>query len=299
VSSQVGTFPQVTLPIDLANGLKMDPSEAKALGSLFTEEYNKADPFPHIVLDGILPDELIQKILADFPSASRENGDKDKVFHIGYGGDHKRQVMPEDCARFSRELFLFFNSRPMLQFLEGLTGIDSLLPDPYFTGGGYHEITKGGRLGVHADFRINPQLHVQRRLNMLIYLNPEWNDDWKGQLELWSRDMKQCVQKVSPLLNRCVVFNTEADTWHGHPDPLEVPDGVSRKSIALYYYTASRLVYEETPRRSTMYVARPGDSARDRAEARMFRREEYLKDWLPPAAYRGWTKVRRALARKA
>src|SRR4051812_30863844 len=101
----------------------MDPSEAKALGSLFTEEYNKADPFPHIVLDGILPDELIQKILADFPSASRENGDKDKVFHIGYGGDHKRQVMPEDCARFSRELFLFFNSRPMLQFLEGLTGI--------------------------------------------------------------------------------------------------------------------------------------------------------------------------------
>lgn len=299
MSSQVGTFPQVTLPIDLANGLKMDPSEAKALGSLFTEEYNKADPFPHIVLDGILPDELIQKILADFPSASRENGDKDKVFHIGYGGDHKRQVMPEDCARFSRELFLFFNSRPMLQFLEGLTGIDSLLPDPYFTGGGYHEITKGGRLGVHADFRINPQLHVQRRLNMLIYLNPEWNDDWKGQLELWSRDMKECVQKVSPLINRCVVFNTEADTWHGHPDPLEVPDGVTRKSIALYYYTASRLVYEETPRRSTMYVARPGDSARDKAEARMFRREEYLKDWLPPAAYRGWTKVRRALARKA
>jgi Rps23 Pro-64 3,4-dihydroxylase Tpa1-like proline 4-hydroxylase len=288
----------VTLPIDLANGLKMDPAEAKALGSLFTEEYNKADPFPHIVLDGILPDELVQKILADFPSSSRENGEKDQVFHIGYGGDHKRQVMPEDCARFSRELFLFFNSRPMLQFLEGLTGIDSLLPDPYFTGGGYHEITKGGRLGVHADFRINPQLHVQRRLNMLIYLNPEWNDDWKGQLELWSRDMKQCVQKVSPLLNRCVVFNTEADTWHGHPDPLEVPDGVSRKSIALYYYTASRLVYEETPRRSTMYVARPGDSARDRAEARMFRREEYLKDWLPPAAYRGWTKVRRALARK-
>ena len=299
MSSQVGAFQQVTLPIDLSDGLRMDPVEAKALGSLFTEEYNKAEPFQHIVFDGILPDELIARILADFPSAVRENATHDKVFTIGYGGDHKRQIMPEDCDRFSRELFLFFNSRPMLQFLEGLTGIDSLLPDPYFTGGGYHEITKGGRLGVHADFRINPQLHVQRRLNMLIYLNPEWNDDWKGQLELWSRDMKECKQRVSPLLNRCVVFNTEADTWHGHPDPLEVPDGISRKSIALYYYTASRRVYEETPRRSTMYVARPNDSAKDKAEARMFRKEEYLKEWLPPVAYRGLAKVRRALKRIA
>jgi hypothetical protein len=296
VSSQVGGFQRATLPIEVGDGLKMDPDEAKALGSLFTEEYNKADPFEHIVLDGILPDELVAKILADFPSAARKN---DEVFNIGYGGDHKRQVMPEDCDRFSREMFLFFNSRPMLQFLEGLTGIDGLLPDPYFMGGGYHEITKGGRLGVHADFRINAQLHVQRRLNMLIYLNPDWNDDWNGQLELWSRDMKQCVQRVSPQLNRCVVFNTEADTWHGHPDPLEPPDGVSRKSIALYYYTASRGVYDETPRRSTMYVARPTDSAKDKSEARKFRTEEYLKDWLPPVAYRGLSKVRRALKKKA
>ena len=299
MSSQVGAFQQVTLPIDLSNGLKMDAAEAKALGSLFVEEYNTAAPFEHIVFDGILPDELVARILADFPSASRANGGNDKVFTIGYGGDHKRQVMPEDCDRFSRELFLFFNSRPMLQFLEGLTGIDGLLPDPYFMGGGYHEITKGGRLGVHADFRINTQLHVQRRLNMLIYLNPDWNDDWKGQLELWSRDMKECVQRVSPVLNRCVVFNTEADTWHGHPDALEPPEGVSRKSIALYYYTASRQVYEETPQRSTMYVTRPNDSAKDKTEARRFRREEYLKDWLPPVAYRGLSRIRRALKKKA
>lgn len=299
MSSQVGAFQQVTLPIDISNGLKMDAAEAKALGSLFRDEYNKADPFEHIVFDGILPDELVARILADFPAATRENGANDKVFTIGYGGDHKRQVMPEDCDRFSRELFMFFNSRPMLQFLEGLTGIDGLLPDPYFMGGGYHEITKGGRLGVHADFRINTQLHVRRRLNMLIYLNPDWNDDWKGQLELWSRDMKECVQRVSPLLNRCVVFNTEADTWHGHPDALEPPEGVSRKSIALYYYTASRQVYEETPHRSTMYVSRPTDSAKDKAEARKFRTEEYLKDWLPPVAYRGLSKVRRALKKRA
>jgi hypothetical protein len=164
-------------------------------------------------------------------------------------------------------------------------------------GGGFHEITRGGRLGVHADFRINDQLHLQRRLNMLIYLNPDWQDEWKGQLELWSRDMAQCVRRVTPMLNRCVVFNTDADTWHGHPDPLLTPDGVTRKSIALYYYTASKAVYAETPKRSTMYVARPTDSAEDRAAARRFRTEEYLKDWLPPVAYRGLNRVRRLLAR--
>ena len=274
----------------------MDPVEARSFGSLFNEEYNKADPFEHIVLDGILPDELVEKILADFPRGARAN---DGVFNIGYGGENKRQIMPEDCDQFSREMFLFFNSRPVLQFLEGLTGIEGLLPDPYFSGGGYHEITKGGLLGVHADFRINQQLHVQRRLNMLIYLNPEWNDDWKGQLELWSRDMKQCVRRVSPLLNRCVVFNTDADTWHGHPDPLQTPDGVTRKSIALYYYTASREVYAEVPSRSTMYVARPGDTAENKIAARKFRTEEYLKDWLPPLAYRGLNKIRRRLKRAA
>ncbi len=185
----------------------------------------------------------------------------------------------------------------MLQFLEGLTGIDGLLPDPYFMGGGFHEISRGGRLGVHADFRINEQLHLQRRLNLLIYLNPEWEDEWAGCLELWSRDMKACVQKLTPLLNRCVVFNTEADTWHGHPDPLNIPEGKTRRSLALYYYSASRGVYNEVPARSTMYVARPHDSAEDKSQARSFRFEQYLKDWVPPVAYRGIHRVRRVLAR--
>jgi hypothetical protein len=109
--------------------------------------------------------------------------------------------------------------------------------------------------------------------------------------------MKQCARKVSPLLNRCVVFNTEADTWHGHPDALAVPDGVTRRSMALYYYSASRQVYNETPKRSTMYVARPTDSARDKSEARRFRIEQYLREWMPPVAYRGYSRVRRALNR--
>jgi hypothetical protein len=221
------------------------------------------------------------------------------VFNIGYGGQHKRQLMPEDCDGFARGFFQFMNSRPMLEFLEGLTGIAGLMPDPYFTGGGFHETTRGGKLGIHADFRINDQLHVQRRLNLLVYLNETWSDDWKGQLELWDKGMKECRARISPIWNRCVVFSTDENTWHGHPDELLSPDGVKRRSVALYYYTASQHIYKEVPHLSTMYQARPTDSAAVRGEARRFKTEEYLRDWMPPVVYRGWTRLRSLPSRVA
>lgn len=282
----------VTLPIEHADGLSMDAREARALGEMLADDYRNADPFPHIVLENILPETLIREIHAHFP---KERLAKDVVFDIGYGGHHKRQVMPEQCDAYARQFFHFMNSQPVLQFLEGLTGIEALLPDPYFTGGGFHETTRGGKLGVHADFRIHEQLNVQRRINLLIYLNETWDDAWRGQLELWDRNMTACRARVSPLWNRCVVFSTDADSWHGHPDELLTPEHVKRRSIALYYYTASKSVYDEVPNLSTMYQARPHDSADIRKEARDFKTEQYLREWLPPVMLRGLYKVRRGL----
>jgi|KBSMisStaDraftv2_1062788.scaffolds.fasta_scaffold16576_2 hypothetical protein len=280
---------QVTLPIAEDDGLRMDAAEAKGLGDLLHEDYVSAQPFPHIVLDGILPGDLPRRILANFPVAALAS---DTVFNINYGGHFKRQVAPEDCNAFVRELFHFFNSRPMLAFLEGLSGITGLLPDPYFEGGGFHEISAGGLLGIHADFRIHERLHLQRRLNLLIYLNENWQDEWNGRLELWDRKMQGCVKAISPLINRCVVFNTDADSYHGHPDPLATPPEVKRRSIALYYYTASKAVYREVPNLSTMYHARPSDSAAVRREAAAFRATEYFKDFAPPVLFRLYEKVR-------
>ena len=280
---------QVTLPIAEDDGLRMDAAEAKGLGDLLHEDYVSAQPFPHIVLDGILPGDLPRRILANFPVEALAS---DTVFNINYGGHFKRQVAPEDCNAFVRELFHFFNSRPMLAFLEGLSGITGLLPDPYFEGGGFHEISAGGLLGIHADFRIHERLHLQRRLNLLIYLNENWQDEWNGRLELWDRKMQGCVKAISPLINRCVVFNTDADSYHGHPDPLATPPDVKRRSIALYYYTASKAVYREVPNLSTMYHARPTDSASVRREAAAFRATEYFKDFAPPVLFRLYEKVR-------
>lgn len=286
----------VTLPIDISDGLRMDPQEARGLGSLLAEDYRSADPFPHIVIDNILPEPLIRRVFEHFP---KDRLSDDIVFDIGYGGQYKRQVMPEQCDAFVRQFFHFMNSQPMLQFLEGLTGIHALLPDPYFNGGGFHETSRGGKLGVHADFRIHEQLNVQRRINLLIYLNETWDDAWNGQLELWDKKMSECRARVSPLWNRCVVFSTDADTWHGHPDELLVPEHVKRRSVALYYYTASKNVYNEVPNLSTMYQARPTDSPAIRKEAREFKTEQYLRDWMPPVLLRGFYKARRGVAKVA
>lgn len=270
----------------------MDANEAKALGEMLAQEYREADPFPHMVMDNILPDSIIQEVIRNFPTEAIKT---DTVFNIGYGGLHKRQVMPEDCSGYNKNLFHFFNSRPVLQFLEGLTGIQGLLPDPYFEGGGFHETSRGGKLGIHADFRVNSRLHLQRRLNLLIYLNPVWKEDWMGQLELWDREMKNCKVRVAPILNRCVVFSTDADTWHGHPDELNTPDGVTRRSLALYYYTASKDIYHEVPTMSTLYKARPGDSSAVKAEAIRFQADQYFRQWAPPVFVRGFYKVKNGI----
>jgi hypothetical protein len=131
-------------------------------------------------------------------------------------------------------------------------------------------------------------------MNVIVYLNEGWREEYSGSLELWSRDMKNKVKSVAPVINRCVIFNTDADSYHGHPDPLATPDGVLRRSVALYYYTASKAVYEEVPNVSTMYAARPNEGGQNRREAAMLRREQHLQQWVPPAVLR----YSRALARR-
>ncbi len=160
-------FQQATLPISINDGVYLSVEAAKQLGENLSGDYCFAEPFPHIVIDNFLPEALIDKIISNFPTEKLEN---DVVFDMGYAGLHKRQIMPAECNGFIREVFGFFNSEPIVQFLESLTTIPSLIPDPHFVGGGFHETSKGGKLGIHADFRINEALHLNRRINVIIYL---------------------------------------------------------------------------------------------------------------------------------
>ena len=253
------------LPIASVDGFVLDHAVSRAIGEDLMGEYAFAEPYPHIVIDNFLPIEMAEQLLAHFPEDAKAH---DKTYQKGYGGTHKRQILPYDCDAYLRDAFAFFNSAPMLQFLEGVTNIRGLLPDPYFSGGGLHETSNGGLLGIHADFRVNESLQTIRRVNMLIYLNKDWQDSYGGKLELWDREMKAVVKSVAPIFNRCVIFNTDEDSFHGHPDPLTLPEGVSRRSIALYYYTALPISNDSGESRHTLYVARPHDSEQVKAEVR-------------------------------
>jgi hypothetical protein len=219
-----------------------------------SSEYQSAEPFPHIVIDEFFPSSVISQMLDYFPNP------RDVVW-TQYKNDQEVKLEFSKVDRLPpplRTALYFCNTTPMLQFLEKLTGISDLIPDAYFVGGGLHQIERGGKLEVHADFNKLPQWNLDRRLNLLLYLNPEWKDEYGGHLELWNRKMTKLVRKVLPVANRCVIFSTESDSYHGHPHPLNCPDGWTRKSIALYYYTNGRAdKHKLQAPHSTLFQERP------------------------------------------
>jgi hypothetical protein len=145
----------------------------------------------------------------------------------------KRKLFPPWLGEVTDEP----NSPRVVSWLSALTRIPDLVSDPSLEGGGLHQSTRGGFLNVHTDFSHHYHKHWRRRVNLILYLNPEWCAEWGGAIELWDRTMLSCIAKYRPLVNHALIFNTDEKSWHGFPDPLDCPEGVSCKSLALYYYT--------------------------------------------------------------
>jgi len=253
------------------------------------ERYQSARPFPHIVIDDFLPRPLIDMCLAEF-DVSRN--DEQTVYNRSQER-LKREYKPDELSPKPRTLFYAFNSRPFLTVIENITGITGLIPDPFYAGAGFHEIHTGGHLSVHADFNHHKPMDVERRINVLIYLNDDWREEYGGQLELWDEQMTRSVQSVVPIANRCVIFNTTSTSHHGNPNPVNVPDGRTRKSIALYYYTAT---WDRSKRsHSTQFQVRPGSEDKVDWKIKMM---EFAMDLAPPVAVRAAKKARRAIRRR-
>lgn len=213
------------------------------------EQYRSATPFPHIVLDGLFPDDVLARVLEQFPKP-------DEIDWVRFDSPTEKKLGYFHTSELRDDLWRFLmhmNSPPMLEFLERLTGIEGLVPDPYFGGAGPHQILPGGYLKVHADFNVHPKLNLDRRLNMLIYVNRDWREEYGGHLELWDTQMSACCEKILPVFNRTVVFDTTDTSYHGHPEPLRCPEGMSRKSVSLYYYTNGRPQEERTPPHDTIF----------------------------------------------
>jgi Rps23 Pro-64 3,4-dihydroxylase Tpa1-like proline 4-hydroxylase len=217
-------------------------------------EYRDNTPFPHIHLTDFLDAGLARRIAAEFPKPTDTSWIQYKHYNENKLGKTNRAEFPPLIGQLIDEL----NSSEFVSFLSQLTGIPNLMSDPSLEGGGMHQTERGGFLNMHADFtHHHHQDSWRRRCNLILYLNDGWKEEWGGAIEFWDRDMKRCAAKVLPLLNHVVIFNTDEESYHGYPDPINPPDGVSRKSIALYYYTQEADT-KFTPR-STNYQARPDD----------------------------------------
>ncbi|NUB42914.1 2OG-Fe(II) oxygenase [Fertoebacter nigrum] len=263
------------LPFD-PETLLLPPDAAREAAKPFTDAYRSAAPYPHAGFDNFLPTEILERVigeLAELPESETSfNRAQERL---------KSSYTPERLGTYTKNLFYALNSKPFILFLEELTGIEGLIPDPYFAGGGIHRIETGGHLDIHADFNHHAKLNLERRLNVLIYLNHDWKAEYGGSFELWNKDMTAKVGSFVPTFNRMVCFSTTSDSWHGNPEPVNHPAGTPRQSIALYYYTAT---WDATRKdHTTLFKPRPGTAdQRDKQTAR----REMLQDLLPPVIFR-------------
>lgn len=228
--------------------------------ALLFERYDKAQPFRHLVLDDFFEPEHAESLLDQFPEfdvkkAMNENGE------IGAKCVHDN--LPE-LGKPYRALDEYIQSREFLDWLECVTGIDELVYDPDYFGGGTHENRHGQDLDPHVDFNKHPKTGLHRRLNLIIYLNHEWDDEWGGAIE-FHKDPRLApeenqIEYVQPKFNRAVLFETTHWSWHGF-ERINLPEGDndprSRKSVALYFYSKTRPPEEQTKPHSTIYVERP------------------------------------------
>jgi len=283
---------QATSPSDTSvmSALLSDQFTQKleALAQANAEEYNANQPYPHIYFDNFLPVDVAEAALRDFPEPK-------EVDWLAYKdvNQHKKLAFDavEKLPASIRDVLYFLNTRPMLKFLETLTGIQSVLPDPTYAGGGLHQIKPGGLLEVHADFSYHNGLRLDRRINVLIYLNKDWEEEYGGHFELWDREVKRAEKKILPIFNRCAIFSTTSVSFHGHPVPLACPPDRNRKSIATYYYSNGRP--EEDPelthKHEVAFQQRPGVN---RVKASLGVRK-VVKSLIPPIVtdlYRGLRK---------
>jgi len=253
--------------------LHFDRDQCVAEGEKRAAEYQNAKPFPHIMMEDFLDKDALRALVAEFP-------DRDGRTYFDRAQERlKYQFDPNTVESFRvRNLLNELNGEPFLAFLSAMTGIEGLISDPYFAGGGLHETLSGGHLSIHADFNIHKEMNVQRRLNLLIYLNDDWPEEYGGHLELWDKKMRGAAKSVLPVMSRAVVFSTDLQSFHGQPDPVRCPPDRSRRSIATYYYTAFPGEIA-VPKRTTTFQQRPG--SQDEADWRV-RYRHFVDDWVPP-----------------
>jgi hypothetical protein len=260
----------------------------KEVAARYKDIYQGNDPFPNISFEKFFDEDMLDGVINEFE-------DLDKGATLKYDTPNEVKLASKGETRFgdkTKAFVHYLNSEPFLEFLQELTGIDeTLMPDPYLEGAGYHQTKAGGFLKIHADFNKHKLTKLDRRLNVLVYLNKDWKDEYGGHFEMWDTEMTHCVKKVRPDFGTMALFSTTDFSYHGLPNPLTCPPDRSRKSIALYYFSNGRPaseVHAGLEDHTTLFKVRKGDTVD--AEMLKFNKKqgakEFLKDLTPPILFR-------------
>jgi Rps23 Pro-64 3,4-dihydroxylase Tpa1-like proline 4-hydroxylase len=239
----------------------LDLERLQAEAQAAAAAYAAAQPFPHHVFEHLIDGDTVTAVAREFPAREDTKAWLDYNGNDAAGKPLQRQKFhisdEERLGPVTQRLLYELKSARFLQVMETLSGIQGLIPDALNHGGGIHMSCRGALLKIHADFNRHPEWQLDRRLNLLLYLNHDWQIGFGGDLELWDQQMQNCARKIAPMAGRCVVFSTSSTSYHGHPEPIDCPDHVARKSIALYYYTSPKRAADE-PVHSTLWQPRPG-----------------------------------------
>jgi len=220
-------------------------------------QMRSAPGFPHFCIDGFLDEQFAAQIHDAFPTYQEAM----KVGRTFDAVNEKYKTQVTDARAFAPPILRLHRMLASDEFVARLSkasGIDGLVADPALQGGGIHETNHGGHLDVHVDFNFNDTLGLYRRLNILIYFNRDWREEYGGYLDLWDADVKHCLGSVAPVFNRAAGFATSPISWHG-VTPVHCPPGTTRKSFAVYYYCAEPPPGWDGVKRSTVFKARPDE----------------------------------------
>lgn len=212
------------------------------------------EPYGHCFIEKFFPDDTAKKLSTSFKFPDEDLKSKDVLFQ------KTKRILGEyhKFPKVIKNVIDYLNSPYFIKVLEEKFNLRNLLPDPTLFGGGMHESRNGGYLKIHSDFVYIRRKKLKRRLNVLIYLNENWDEKWNGALELWNQDMSRNFLKVFPHLNHCVIFRTDTESNHGFPDPISCPNNVGRKSLAVYYYTEDNSFFKRTKLFYARWKKRPG-----------------------------------------
>lgn len=216
-----------------------------------------APGFPHFCIDNFLEESFANEVHAAFPTYQ----EAEKMGTSFHAVNEYKKTQITDSKKFLSPIYRLHQILASDEFvarLSYMSGIDNLIADPALSGGGIHETSHGGHLDVHIDFNFNENTGLYRRLNILVYFNKDWKEEYGGYLDLWDREVKTCLGRFAPTFNRAAGFATSNFSWHG-VTPVNCPPGETRKSFAAYYYTKEPPPDWDGVKRSTVFKARPDE----------------------------------------